>query len=234
MYMPPNISMFSQTSSVVKTLSTPSKVSSQKLPVLISSIVNSGISKNSLIGTNGLIRTIGLIGENGTEVSVGPQPLPPGLVGVNGLIGENGYIMSPISPETTQYHTQTHVIGYDASRNPITANLMRQISLSPNGTYWEQYWFSHTYQTGAGAWFIPIYHLIISPSYTSNSTHSESCNINNTLYNTPVMCIKLSDKEFYKNLWDATENAKMIFFPNPDEWMTRVGGAIKITGFDAY
>ena len=107
---------------------------------------------------------------------------------------------------------------------------MRRISLSPNGTYWEQYWLSHTY----GTQFISVYHLIFSPSYTTNYTYQETCVNNGITYNTPAMCIKLPDKELYRHLWDETENAKFVFVAQPDGWMTPTNGVITITGFDAY
>jgi len=223
----PNISLFSSMSSVIRSVAseTPaSKVSARKLEMITSSILSNGLG--ATVGTNGLIGTNGI----GTTVSVGPQPLPPGLVGINGLIGENGYIMNPLSPDTAQYKIQSRVIGRDASNNPITANLMRRISLSPGGHYWEQYWFSHTY----GGKFVSIYHLVISPEYTANTIFMESCDNYGMTYKSPAMCIKMSDKELYRHLWDETENAKFVFFPKPDDWATPTSvGVITIAGFDA-
>lgn len=200
--------------------------------VLPTNAVLSVASQNAL-GLNGLIGTNGLI-----AISVGPQPLPPGneingLIGTNGLIGEAG-ILNPLAPINVQYKTMSLPIGQDANGNQITAELSRKIMLSSSGAYTEQYWYNHIYGTGTNRKFLPVYYVFISDRCSATTASTATFTNAGITYTQPVLFIKQSDKEFYKELWNAEENKKTIFYPTPNINSFPLQGPVNITGFVCY
>lgn len=238
MYMPEGnpYRLFNISSSVIR----PETVVSLS-KVLPTNAILSVASQNAL-GLNGLIGTNGLI-----AIAVGPQPLPPGndsqakkddnpinsLIGTNGLIGEGG-LLNPLASINAQYKTMSLPIGQDANGTQITAELSRKIMLDSNGYYCEQYWYNHIYGTGANRRFLPVYYVRISPQYSSTITTTCSFENAGITYTHPVLFIKQSDKDFYKELWNAEENKKTIFYPTPNINSFPVQGPVNITGFVCY
>ena len=226
--------LFNISSSVIR----PDIANTKVLPAnAILSVANqNALGMNGLIGTNGLI-----------AISVGPQPLPPGndseekktddpingLIGTNGLIGENG-ILNPLAPINTQYKTMSLPVGQDANGTQITAELSRKIMLDAAGNYVEQYWYNHIYGTGANRRFLPVYYLRISPQHSVTITTTCSFENAGITYTQPVILIKQSDKDFYRELWNAEENKKTIFYPTPSVSSFPTTGPVAITGFVSY
>ena len=220
--------LFNISSSVIR----PDIANSKVLPVnAILSVANqNALGMNGLIGTNGLI-----------AVAVGPQPLPPGNDSemkkddnpINGLIGEAG-LLNPLAPINSQYKTMSLPVGQDANGTQITAELSRKITLDANGYYCEQYWYNHIYGTGANRRFLPVYYLRISPQHSATSTTTCSFENDGITYTQPVLLIKQSDKDFYKELWNAEENKKTIFYPTPSINSFPTTGPVAITGFVSY
>jgi hypothetical protein len=70
---------------------------------------------------------------------------------------------------------------------------------------------------------------MISPRYSQASKSMVSFINNGITYNIPSLFIPLNQKDLYKYLWDETENAKMIFYPNK----TIATNVVTINGFEA-
>jgi hypothetical protein len=222
-------------------------------PVIRPDIVNSkvlpanailSVANQNALGLNGLIGTNGLI-----SVAIGPQPLPPGnengLIGTNGLIGENGLIgtngligeaglLNPLTPINVQYKTMSLPVGQDANGTQITAELSRKIMLSSAGAYTEQYWYNHIYGTGTNRRFLPVYYLFISDRCSATTASTATFTNAGITYTHPVLFIKQSDKDFYRELWNAEENKKTIFYPTPNINSFPTTGPVATTGFVSY
>ena len=125
-------------------------------------------------------------------------------------------------------------VGQDANGTPITAELSRKIMLSSAGAYTEQYWYNHIYGTGPNRRFLPVYYLFISDRCSATTASTATFTNAGITYTHPVLFIKQSDKEFYRELWNAEENKKTIFYPTPNINSFPTTGPVTITGFMSY
>lgn len=180
--------------------------------------------------TNQLISQIGLDDSTDT-ITITPVDMGRKTVA---LIGESGIILNPIHPNNTQYQIMSLPVGQDDQGNNITAELTRKITRDANNAYYEQYWYNHVYGTGVNRRFLPVYYVIISSQYAK--TNCISCTFTNgaVTYTHPVMCIPQSEKELYKELWNAEDNAKTVFYPTPSGGNFPTSGSVHFTGFTSY